>query len=151
MGNGFHWLDTFVIVLTQTTKEKGKGDIPIDKDGAYGVSQYENMVDYMITIWQPLMRVQHKLDKYFLAWQYAKVRNKHENDLVKPYSHKLLLYDMTTGDLRSPSSQDFALFQSYIPEVIELRKAMKEHKELTYSRCMNEQELSELSKKLENL
>ena len=109
-------LDTFLIVLSQTTKAKGQGDIPIDKDGAYGISQFENIVDYMITIWQPLMRVQDLTSKYFLAWQYAKIRKKHKNDPLQTHQPKILMYCMDSGNLTPPNEDEMQEFYDLLPQ-----------------------------------
>lgn len=121
-------LDCFNIVLTQTTKEKGKGDLPIDKDGARGISDYEHIMDYIITIWQPLMRVQTLTPHYFTAWQYVKVREKGDADGVKTYEQKLMTYEMATGRLRVPTPEEFLNFREVLPKADEARKAQEEKK-----------------------
>ena len=130
-------LNTFGIILTQTTKEKGIGDLPVGKDGAYGVSQFEWIVDRIISIWQPLMRVQSSTKTNFLAWQYAKIREKHPNDKVKELDPKLLTYDMATGDLRITSSDEYQEFVALLPMANELREASKKKEPKIYSIQLN--------------
>jgi hypothetical protein len=115
-------LDTHIIVLTQTTKEKGVGDLPIDKDGAYGMSNYENIMDRIITVWQPLKLVQAQAKKWYLAWQYVKIRNKHENDQIRTHEAKLLTYNMATGDLTVTEPDDYQEFLRLYPLANEIRK-----------------------------
>lgn len=143
-------LDTFLIVLTQTTKAKGIGDVPIQKDGAYGVSQYENIMDYIITIWQPLMRVQDLTELRFLAWQYAKIRKKGSADLVKSLQHKILTYSMDTGDLRTPTYEEYAEFSRLLPEAEKAREALDKKKVNNYSRSLSKESLDLVTKKLKN-
>lgn len=125
-------LDTFLIVLTQTSREKSSGDVAIDKDGAYGTSFYENNMDYIITIWQPLMRVQALTDIYFLAWQYAKVRLKDKNDPIQVYQQKILIYDMDSGDIRTPDYEQFEQFKALLPRAIEARENALKKKVINY-------------------
>ncbi len=126
-------LDTFGIILTQTTKAKGEGDLPIGKDGAYGISQYEWIVDYIITIWQPLMRVQHLTTTRFLAFQYAKIREKDKADKIFENDPKLLTYDMDSGILNITTSEEYQTFQQLLPEAIEARDAIKQKTHAQYS------------------
>lgn len=126
-------LDSFGIILTQTTKEKGAGDLPIGKDGAYGVSQYEWIVDRILTIWQPLMRVQNLCKNSFLAFQYAKIREKHSNDKIKEYDPKLLTYDMASGNLRVTSTDEYAEFTDLLPKANEAREMISKKKPGAYS------------------
>lgn len=121
-------LDTHIIVLTQTTKEKGVGDLPIDKDGAYGISNYENIMDRIITVWQPLKLVQNQTKTRFLAWQYVKIRNKHINDKIQTNEPKLLTFDLETGDLRLTTQDEYQEFTRLYPVTIEMRNAMMKKK-----------------------
>jgi hypothetical protein len=117
-------LDTHIIVLTQTTKEKGSGDLPIDKDGAYGISNYENIMDRIITIWQPLKRVQEMTPIRFLAWQYVKIRNKSVDDKLQEGQPRLMTYDLISGDFRNSTPEEYIEFQRLFPVTIERREAM---------------------------
>lgn len=121
-------LDTHLIILTQTTKEKGVGDLPIGKDGAFGISDYENIMDRIITIWQPLKLVQHLTKLRFLAWQYVKIRNKHENDKIQTDEAKLLTFDIVSGDLRPTTNDEYAEFVNLYPTTIEMREAQSKKK-----------------------
>lgn len=126
-------LDTHLFILTQTTKEKGVGDLPIGKDGAYGLSNYENIVDRIITLWQPLMRVQHLTEHRFLAWQYAKNRHLHKKDQIKVYEPKLLTYNMDSGALSLTTSDEYAVFAELLPQANDAREALVKKKSDAYS------------------
>lgn len=143
-------LDTFMIVLAQTTKEKGVGDLPIGKDGAYGISQFEWIMDYIVSIWQPLMRVQNQCKTNFLAWQFAKIREKHSNDRIKEYDQKLLTYDMNNGKLGYTNSQQYAEFLELLPRAQEIREAIMKKKPSSYS-ITEMVDLKGVNKALENL
>jgi hypothetical protein len=121
-------LDTHIVVLTQTTKEKGVGDLPIDKDGAYGISNYENIMDRILTIWQPLKLVQHLTKVRFLAFQYVKIRSKHQSDKLQTNEPKLLTFDMASGELRITTQAEYDEFTKLYPTTIEMRDAMMKKK-----------------------
>lgn len=122
-------LDTFMVVLTQTTKEKqGAGDLPIGIDGAYGISQYENIMDRIITIWQPLKLVQAQSKYNFLAWQYVKIRNKHQDDKIQALEPKLITFDLVTGDLKTTTQEEYTEFNRLYPQVLEMREAQSKKK-----------------------
>lgn len=122
-------LDTFIIILTQTTKDKqGAGDLPLGVDAAYGISDYENIMDRIITIWQPLARVQNQISTRFLAYQYVKIRNKTANDRIQTYEPKLLTFDLNTGDLKLTTSEEYAEFQKYLPMAQEIRDNLTKKK-----------------------
>lgn len=126
-------IDSFGIILTQTTKEKGGGDLPIGKEGAYGISQYEWIVDRIITIWQPLMRVKSMCKSFFLAFQYCKMREASINDRIKEYDPKLLTFDMLTGNLRTTTTEEYQHFTELLPLANEAREAQAKKKPSAYS------------------
>lgn len=117
-------LDTHIILLTQTTKEKGVGDLPIGKDGAFGISDYENIMDRIITVWQPLKLVQAQTKNRFMAWQYVKIRSKHQNDRIQTDEPKIMTYDLATGDIQPATQEQFNEFMRLYPTTIEMRDAM---------------------------
>lgn len=142
-------LNTFVIPLTQTTKAKGLGYTPLGKDAAFGISQYENIVDYMLTLWQPLMLVQDQLETRFLAWQYAKIRHQHKDDIIKPNSYKLLVYDMASGALIPPDEEQYQEFARLLPIAQERAKEKENKVETQYTRSLSLESLNQISQKLQ--
>ena len=126
-------IDAHMFILTQTTKEKGVGDLPIAKDGAYGVSNYENIVDRIITLWRPLLRVEHITKHRFLAWQYAKNRHVHKKDQVNVYEPKLLTYNMDSGALELTTSDEYSVFTDLLPQANEAREAIQKKQSNAYS------------------
>lgn len=141
-------LDTFVIVLTQTTKDKGVGDLPIDKNGAYMISQYENIMDRIITIWQPLMRIQNESPHKFLAWQYVKIRNKHKDDRIQVNEAKLLTFDIESGDLKISTPAEYEVFCRLIPRAAEEREKLDKKKFTSYSLQLNVGNTAEVLKSM---
>jgi hypothetical protein len=137
-------LDTFLIVLTQTTKTKGGGDVPIDKDGAFGSAAYEWMMDYILTLWQPLMRVQQETDMRILAWQYAKIRSKNKRDPIQSHQMCLLHYDLDSGDLRPITGEEHAEFERLLPAANEARKAAEKKESNAYTRGPSLKDLEKL-------
>ena len=126
-------LNTFCILLSQTTKGKGIGDTPLAKDAAYGVSQFEWIVDRIITIWQPLMRVQNKCATKFLAFQYAKIREKTIKDEIRELEPKVLVYSLQDGSIRVPCVNEYQNFEALLPEAEEARRALLKNEGIEYS------------------
>lgn len=115
-------LDTHGFILSQTTKGKGVGDIPVPKDGCYGTSRYENLMTNILTIFQPLLRVQREADLPILGWQYAKIRYKNRGDKVRENMNYLLYFEYDTENLRELTRQEKADFAMYYEKVLELRQ-----------------------------
>jgi hypothetical protein len=121
-------IDTHIVVLTQTTKEKGVGDLPIGKDGAYGISNYENIMDRIITVWQPLQLVQSQTKIKFMAWQYVKIREKSEKDTIQVNEAKVMTFDLATGDIRPSTTEEYAEFVRLYPMTIQMREEQSKKK-----------------------
>lgn len=143
-------LDSFGIILSQTTKGKGVGDLPVGKDGSYNNSQYEWIMDRIITIWQPLMRVQNRTDLKFLSWQYVKLREKHKDDRVHEQQPYLLKYDMLSGSLSIPTSEEYQVFKHLLPEANSIREAERKNKNET-NRYSIQVDLNDVSRSLNKL
>lgn len=121
-------LDTHIILLTQTTKEKGIGDLPIGKDGAFGISDYENIMDRIVTVWQPLKLVQSQTKIKFMAWQYVKIRNKSVNDRIQTEEAKVMTFDLATGEIRPSTTEEYADFVRLYPLTIQMREEQSKKK-----------------------
>ena len=115
-------LDSHGFILSQTTKGKGIGDIPVPKDGCFGTSRYENLMTNIISIFQPLRRVEKECDLAVLGWQYAKIRYKNKGDKVKEGMNYLMRFDFDTEDLVELSPDELTTFKNYYDKVLELRK-----------------------------
>jgi hypothetical protein len=115
-------LDTHGFILSQTTKGKGIGDIPVPKDGCFGTSRYEWLMTNILTIFQPLKRVQKECNLPVLAWQYCKIRYKNARDKVKEDMNYLLKYVYETEDLAELDRNEKTDFELYYEKVLELRQ-----------------------------
>lgn len=145
-------LDTHIVLLTQTTKAKGVGDLPIGKDGAYGISDYENIMDRIITVWQPLKLVQSQTKLRFMAYQYVKIRNKHISDKLQTDEAKIMVYELANGDIRATSPEEYAEFVRLYPQTIEMREnAQKQKGGVGYSIHTNLADLKGVRERLANM
>jgi len=115
-------LDSHGLILAQTTKGKGIGDIPVPKDGCFGTSAYENLMTNIISIFQPLRRVEKECDLAVMGWQYAKIRYKNKDDKCKEGMNYLMRFDFDTEDLVKMTPTELATFKLYYDKVLELRK-----------------------------
>jgi hypothetical protein len=141
-------LDTFLIALTQTTKGKGGGDTPIGIDGAFGSASYEWSQDLILSIWQPLMRIQKDTDLRVLAWQYVKIRGKHKYDGAVPYEQFTLRYDMDSGNLLPLTDNEKEEFDVLLPIANEARKAVEKKEGGSYRNSLTSEKIKELQAKI---
>lgn len=130
--NMFVELNTLGLVLAQTTKEKGLGDVPVSRNGCFGCSRFENLCSFMLTIFQPLRRVQNECKLPALGWQLCKIRNKKLNlDKVREEINYVLRYDSSREDLFDLSNDEILEFQMYYEKVQDMRRS--EEKDKAYS------------------
>lgn len=115
-------LDSHGLILAQTTKGKGVGDIPVPKDGCFGTSAYENLMTNILSIFQPLRRVEKECDLAVMGWQYAKIRYKNKLDPKKEGMNYLMRFDFDTENLVDLSVAEVSTFKMYYDKVLELRK-----------------------------
>lgn len=126
-------LDVFLIIQSQTTKAKAAGgDVPLEVDSAYGAAQFEHDMDYVMTIWQPLRRVQDKTEMWIMGWQYCKIRNRRKGDQVIPYEKRTLLVDQDTGEMRPLTDDEYQEFEPLKLEADELRKRAEKKQSTDY-------------------
>lgn len=124
-------INTFTIVQSQTTKEKGIGDVPVPRNGCFGTSRYENLMTYIITIFQPLRRVQNECNLPVLGWQYCKIRFKGKTDKAKEEVNYVLKYDFDSESLLDLTPNDKYEFSAFYDKVLEMRE--KEEKKKSYT------------------
>ena len=115
-------LDSHGLILAQTTKGKGVGDIPVPKDGCYGTSAYENLMTNILSIFQPLKRVEKECGLAVMGWQYAKIRYKSKEDKCKEGMNYLMRFDFDNEDLIKLNTNELATFKMWYDKVLELRK-----------------------------
>ena len=115
-------IDSHGFILSQTTKGKGIGDIPVEKSGCFGTSRYEWLMTNIITVFQPLRRVEKECDLSIMGWQYAKIRYKSKVDKVKEGMNYLLRFVFDDEDLVELTTAEVATFKMYYDKVMELRQ-----------------------------
>lgn len=139
-------LDCFLIIQSQTTKAKGlDGDTPLGIDAAYGASQFEHYMDYVMTIWQPLRRVHDKTDLRVLGWQYCKIRHKTKTDRLDVYSPQMLAVDLNSGELNYLNQEELQEFSALNREATVLRKRTEKKDTIEYGSGVNLKRLRALS------
>jgi len=117
-------LNCFLIIQNQSTIERaGHGDTPMGINAAYGAAQFAWFCDYIITVWQPLKRVQDQTFLTATAWQYSKIREVGLNDLTRVYTRHHLYYDLATGDFRALNQLEEDEFHKMNELANQLRKA----------------------------
>jgi len=115
--------NTFVLMQSQTTKDlDGEGDKPIGKHGAYGTAKFANMVHWMLTAWQPLLRVKDQVNLPITAWQYCKMREQNENDLAPVFKPHLLYFDIENASFRKLTNGEMEIFEEWKPVADGIRK-----------------------------
>ncbi len=128
-------LDSHCFLLSQTTKGKGSGDVPVNKDGCFGTSRFEWIVTNIITVFQPLKRVEKECDLAVMGWQYAKIRYKNKLDGAKEGMNYLMRFDFDTEDLIPLNTAEISTFKMYYDKVLELRQ--NEAKFKSYQFCLD--------------
>lgn len=118
------YLNCFLIIQNQSTIERaGHGDTPMGINAAYGAAQFAWFCDYIITVWQPLKRVQDETFLSATGWQYSKIREVGMNDATRVYTRHHLYYDMTNGDFRPLNELEEDEFNKMVEKANALRKA----------------------------
>lgn len=125
-------LQSVGFILSQTTKGKGVGDIPIPKDGCYGCSKFEWLCSYIISVSQPLLRVASHCGMSVVALQYSKVRYKNKGDEMKEMMNYLFDYDFDTQRIAPLSAGLKREFGIWYEQVQELRDAEEKKNSYQY-------------------
>lgn len=143
--------NTLVFILSQAPREKaGSGDIDLDKDAAYGTSQFEWYCDYLITMHQPLKRMYSQGAPTITSYKFCKIRHKNASkDIIQEDVRYNLFFD-PNNQLLSPLTQDQEIaFNYFYQQAINERKKDKKTEAIPYvsMRWDNEQRKSDSSKK----
>ena len=86
----------------------------------------------IITIFQPLKRVQKECSLPVLAFSYVKIRYKNAKDKVKEDMNYLLFYNYQTEDLRDLDRNEKVDFELYYERVLELRQNEEKFKSFQF-------------------
>lgn len=131
-------LNCFLIVQNQSTIERaGHGDTPMGINAAYGAAQFAWFSDYIITVWQPLKRVQSETSITASGWQYSKIREINVNDGTRTYARHAIHYDIATGDFRPLTEMEMAEFNTFAERADAMRGADDKKKGVTYTNTPN--------------
>lgn len=126
-------VDAYVLLPSQTTKDKGCGDIPVPKNGCYGCSKYENLCSHILTIFQPLLRVQNDCDLKALGWQLSKIRWKRgDKDRTREGINYVYKYVPEEENFLDLNNDEIFKFQMYYDKVLELRENEEKKKSYTF-------------------
>lgn len=125
-------VDAYGIIISQTTKANQVIDVPVPRTGCYNCSQYEWIMTNIISIFQPLKRVEHEANLPLLGWQLSKIRYKGATDKVKEQMNYLLYFDHNTQSLRELTRQEKADFEMYYEKVLELRQNEEKFKSFQF-------------------
>lgn len=136
--------NTLVIMQSQSPREKaGIGDLEIGKDAAYGTVFFESYVDYLLTIWQPLKRVYHEGAPTVLAFKFAKIRHKKQNqDNIKEDVRYQLFFDTQSERLRELTQDEAVSAKFFLTKATNERKLDRKTEVLSYtSRVVDKEEI----------
>lgn len=125
-------INAYGIVVSQTTKANQVIDVPVPRTGSHSCSQFEWIMTNIISLFQPLKRVEHDADLPLLGWQLSKIRYKGKKDKVKEMMNYLLYFDHDTQSLRELTRQEKADFQMYFEKVQELRQNEEKFKSFQF-------------------
>lgn len=120
--------NTFLIIQSQTSRDKaGIGDIELDKDAAYGTSNFEWFADYVVTLWQPLKRVyDNPACPLVTAFKFCKIRHKNVLvDGVKEDQRYALIMNPDTDGLRELTEQEHKQYTWFSDKATKLRNRDK--------------------------
>jgi hypothetical protein len=125
-------LDTHVYIVSQTQKVNQIIDLPVPRTGSYNCSQFEWNVSNIISIFQPLSRVQEESGLNFLGYQFCKIRYKNNKDEIKENMNYLLQFDHDTQTLRELTPNEKTEFSHWYEKVLELRQNEEKYKSFQF-------------------
>jgi hypothetical protein len=120
--------NTFLVMQSQTSRDKaGIGDIELDKDAAFGTSNYEWFCDYVMTIWQPLKRLyETRPDMTVTVFKFCKIRHKNvKKDRIKEDVRYPLMFDPDTERLTELTPDQYKSFDFVSKQATMLRNRDK--------------------------
>lgn len=120
--------NTFLIMQSQTSREKaGIGDIELDKDAAYGTTQFEWYVDYLVTTWQPLKRCYAEAPHMTVTcYKFCKIRHKDVlKDKIKEDARYALFFDPSCDRMTEMNEDQKKAFSHFNTKATNYRKRDK--------------------------
>lgn len=128
-------LNVLLVMQSQTSREKaGIGDLELNKDAAYGASQFEWYCDYLITIWQPLKRCHaEETCPTVTAFKYCKIRHKKPlQDVIKEDVPYFFYFDSDHEQLRDMTQDEEIAFNFFLKKSTNKRKSDRKTELLEY-------------------
>lgn len=125
-------LDTHVFLVSQTQKANQIIDLPVPRTGCYNCSAFEWNVSNIISIFQPLARVQSETSLSLLGYQFCKIRYKNVKDDIKENMNYLLYFNHDTQSLRELTPNEKTEFSMQYEKVIELRQNEEKYKSFQF-------------------
>lgn len=128
-------LNVLLVMQSQTSREKaGIGDLELNKDAAYGASQFEWYCDYLMTIWQPLKRcASEDTCPSVTAFKYCKIRHKKPlHDVIKEDVPYYFYFDSDKEQLRDMSQDEETAFVFFLKKATNKRKSDRKTELLEY-------------------
>lgn len=138
--------NTLLVMQSQTSREKaGIGDLELNKDAAFGTSTFEWYCDFLLTLWQPLKRVQMEPDcPTVTAFKYCKIRHKKpRQDVIQEDVPYYMYFDSDTEQMRDMTQQEKDAFKYYLPVATNKRKTDRKVEILDYKSVPYQQEKDE--------
>lgn len=126
--------NTLLIMQSQSSRAKaGIGDIELDKDAAYGTMYFEAYCDYLITLWQPLKRVQGEDScPTITAFKFCKIRHKSKGDIIIEDTPYYLYFDQITEQLTDLTQDQKISFDYFLPKATNKRKGERKSELVQY-------------------
>ena len=118
--------NTLLVMQSQSSREKaGIGDLPLDKDAAYGTVYFESYCDYLVTLWQPLKRCANEEScPSVTAFKFCKIRHKKAKlDIIKEDVPYYMYFDSDNEKMRDLTQDEKLSFDYFLPKATNKRKA----------------------------
>jgi KaiC/GvpD/RAD55 family RecA-like ATPase len=116
--------NTILIMQSQTSRDKaGIGDLELNKDAAFGTSEFENFCDYLITLWQPLKRVYALGAPTIMSYKFCKIRHKKQGkDVIQEDVPYTVYFDPETELIRELTESEEKSLTYWVGQATNKRK-----------------------------
>lgn len=135
--------NTFLIMQSQAPREKaGEGDLELNKDAAYGTVFFESYCDYLVTLWQPLLRCYTDDGcPTVTAYKFCKIRHrKVKVDKIQQNKPYLVYFDSQTQLMREMTQDEEKSFTFFNSQATNLRQKDRKTDLVSYTKIAFEEE-----------
>lgn len=139
-------INCMLIMLSQAPREKAGpvGDLELGKDAAFGTSYFENFVDFLICLWQPLKRVYKEGAPTIMAFKFAKIRHKKQGkDRIQEDTCYQLFFDPQTELLRELTQEEETSAKFFMNLALNARKRDRKTDLIPYESRRVDQDIDE--------